>query len=85
MRRVSATSSLSLTRRRTLDSTAHLPLHDTNAGPVWHPPAGRTEVSMLQPAMMQPLVNDLLSDIAFLEEVVVAMTRSGRVLVYARP
>lgn len=52
-KRLLAASSLSLNRRRTLDSVGHLPLDErVKSAPVWHPPLRRNEVAMLQPVMV---------------------------------
>ncbi|GAA5978152.1 hypothetical protein JCM10908_004248 [Rhodotorula pacifica] len=87
VRRHSVTSQASLSRKPTSDNG-----HDVQdtaverpAGPNFHPAPRRDDVSLLQPAMVKTLSNDLFTGVAFLPSYVILSTRGGHVKQFDRP
>lgn len=81
-------SSLSLSRRRTIESGAngqYAPAENEVAAPLWHRAPNRSEVPGLQPVSSKQISTELLSGIAFLPGLVVALTRNSTVKVFVRP
>lgn len=82
-----AMSTLSLSRRKTIESSGHLP--STGAvereNPLWHRAAPRGEVPGLQPVTVKPISNELLAGITFLPNMVVTISRGGTIKIFLRP
>ncbi|GAA6058230.1 hypothetical protein JCM3770_007423 [Rhodotorula araucariae] len=87
VRRHSTSSQVSLHRRSTSESPAHLPYDasDRPAGPAFHPAPRRDDVSLLQPTMVKTLSADLFSGVQILPQYLVLATRTGQVRQYDRP
>jgi hypothetical protein len=90
-RRTSGMSSLSLSRRRTIESSNNLPSTiSTNgtervSGPLWHRAAPRGEVPGLQPVTVKQISNELLAGVTFLPSMVVTISKGGTIKVFMRP
>ncbi|KAK9894675.1 WD40 repeat-like protein [Cystobasidium minutum MCA 4210] len=86
-RQSAAMSNLSLSRRKTIESSNNLP--STGAvereNPLWHRAAPRGEVPGLQPVTVKQISNDLLAGITFLPNMVVTISRGGTIKVFLRP
>ncbi|GAB00071.1 uncharacterized protein L969DRAFT_97295 [Mixia osmundae IAM 14324] len=78
-----AESSLSLVRRRTLESNANLA---SDLGPaLWHSAPRMNEVAILQPVSSVSISTDLLSSVFFTPESVICAAKGGQILIYDRP
>jgi hypothetical protein len=78
-------SSLSLVRRRTLESTGHLPMSFDRHSPAFHPALNRSDVAYLQASMTRSVSSDILSQVVFLPNLVVTVSKSGEIQAWLRP
>ncbi|GAA5874953.1 hypothetical protein JCM3774_000458 [Rhodotorula dairenensis] len=88
VRRQSIASQTSLSRRSTSDqghNGADAGPDRPAAGPNFHPAPRRDDVSLLQPAMVKTLSNDLFTGVAFLPSHVILSTRGGHIKQFERP
>ncbi|SCZ97719.1 BZ3500_MvSof-1268-A1-R1_Chr4-3g07404 [Microbotryum saponariae] len=79
---------LSLSSQR-LESTGHLPISPNGTSdrtsPVYHPSPRRDDVAHLQPVMVKTLSHDLFSNVFFLPQYLLTVSRSGQIRQYDRP
>ena len=74
-------SSMSLPRKQSTASGM-----EPEDRPVYfHPSPARADVSFLQPVMIKTVSADLLSDLAFLPDTCLTLSRSGQIKLWARP
>lgn len=80
-------SSLSLSRRKTVESSSNLASTGVveRENPLWHRAAPRGEVPGLQPVTVKQISNDLLAGITFLPNMAVTISRGGTIKVFLRP
>lgn len=80
-------STLSLSRRKTIESSSHLPSTSVveRESPLWHRAAPRGEVPGLQPVTVKQISSELLAGITFLPNMVVTISRGGTIKVFLRP
>ncbi|KDE08072.1 hypothetical protein MVLG_01772 [Microbotryum lychnidis-dioicae p1A1 Lamole] len=79
---------LSLSSQR-LESTGHLPISPNGTSdrtsPVYHTSPRRDDVAHLQPVMVKTLSHDLFSNVFFLPQYLLTVSRSGQIRQYDRP
>ncbi|KAJ7286199.1 catabolite repression protein creC [Mycena rebaudengoi] len=82
--RVSMSSTVSLAFRHDR-STLYLPTDENNPSPRYHPAPSRNEIAVVQPCLIKPVDNDILTTIAFLPRSILTSTKSGLIKLWIRP
>ncbi|KAH8919250.1 WD40 repeat-like protein [Atractiella rhizophila] len=82
-----STLSLTLTRRRTTESTTHLPLHHHHEAkePTYHPSLRRDTTNTLLPTLVKQISNDLLVSLFFHQNFLLTLSRAGQIKLWSRP
>ncbi|KAJ7723958.1 catabolite repression protein creC [Mycena maculata] len=83
--RISMSSTVSLAFRRDR-STLYLPTSDdTSPFPRYHPAPSRNEIAVVQPCLIKPIDNDILTTVAFLPRSILTSTKNGYIKLWIRP
>ncbi|KAJ6618811.1 WD40-repeat-containing domain protein [Mycena sp. CBHHK59/15] len=84
--RVSMASTVSLALRRDR-STLYLPAGatDDSPSPRFHSAPSRNDIAVVQPCLIKPIDNDILTTIAFLPRSILTSTKSGYIKLWIRP